>query len=36
MREYSFTNYIEIDGKDVPMDSLGQGRGLDRATSTTQ
>lgn len=24
MREYSFTNYIEIDGKDVPMDSLSE------------
>lgn len=33
MREYGFTNYIEIDGKDVRMDSLSEDEQIRIAVS---
>lgn len=33
MKEYGFTNYIEIDGKDVRMDSLSEEEQIRIATA---
>lgn len=33
MKEYGFTNYIEIDGKDIRMDSLSEEEQIRIATA---